>query len=136
MLREQLDREKQENETQVRMIEQRDNNIIGLRGEVQREKDRGKRLENEIHELQNTERQLRENIMDEKRRLRQREEDIESLEGALNDLKESMIKEIEHKTREFDALKRAYDDTFQSNENLRQVVSNLTVELDTSHSLI
>ena len=57
--------------------------------------------------------------MDEKRRLRQREEDIESLEAALNDLKESMIKEIENKTREFDALKRAYDDNFHASENLR-----------------
>ena len=45
-------------------------------------------------------------MADTNRKLRQREEDIEHLEISLNDLKENMMRELEHKSKEFDTLRR------------------------------
>lgn len=68
--------------------------------------------------------------------MRQREEDIEHLEVALNDLKDSMMKELEYKNKEFDTLRRVYDETCSGNESLKGVINSMNAELDNSHGLI
>jgi flagellar motor protein MotB len=101
LLREQVAREKQQADEAKLMVEQRDQNVVGLRAIAEQERVQVKRLDNELRNEKGLVAQLRESMSDQGRRLRQREEDLESLEVALNDLKASMITEMEIKTREY-----------------------------------
>jgi len=47
-----------------------------------------------------------------------------------------MMRELEHKSKEFDTLRRIYDDQVHGNDSLKQVIHSMNLELDNSHALI
>ena len=47
-----------------------------------------------------------------------------------------MMRELEHKSKEFDTLRSIYDEQVHGNDSLKQVIHSMNLELDNSHALI
>jgi chromosome segregation ATPase len=76
---------------------------------------------------------LKREVSDEQRRLALREQDIQGLEVALNDLKENMGAEFAQKSKDFDAVKRAYEEMRDQCEHLRLIISGHRDELESAY---
>ena len=66
--------------------------------------------------------------------MRQREQDIEGLEVSLNELKESMGYEYAQKHKDFEVLKRAFDEQSYAFEQLKRDFQARTNDLEAEKS--
>ena len=67
--------------------------------------------------------------------MNQRDQDIRALESSLTSLKESMGAEYAAKSRDFDSVKRAYEDLSRQHDIVQESLKVRNDELDSAHSM-
>ena len=115
--------------------ENQDNLLQSTKLALERERQRGDACQHELDAQTSINTALRNDLAEEQRRVTNREQDIQNLELALNQLKESMGQEFAAKSRDFENLKRAYDDLLRGNEAANNTLHARNDELDSACSM-
>ena len=82
---------------------------------LERERQRADTNQNDLDSQSTINNALRRDLLEEQRRVKSRESDIQNLELSLNHLKDSMGQEFAAKSRDFENLKKAFDELQQQN---------------------
>lgn len=91
-------------------MENQENMLQSTRLSLERERQRADQNQNDLDSQSTINNGLRRDLMEEQRRVKSRESDIQNLELSLNHLKDSMGQEFAAKSRDFDNLKKAFDE--------------------------
>ena len=103
--------------------------------QLERERNRASTLQMDLESEINQSANLKREVSDEQRRLALREQDIQGLEVALNDLKENMGQDYAQKSRDFDNVKRAYDDVLSQADHLKFIMSKHRDEIGSANTI-
>ena len=91
-------------------MENQENMLQSTRLSLERERQRADTNQNDLDSQSTINNGLRRDLMEEQRRVKSRESDIQNLELSLNHLKDSMGQEFAAKSRDFDNLRKAFDE--------------------------